>query len=255
MAAIIQAVPAEVAQEAYADLAAPAMQEGGRLVADIAKTIRLALFPFQLASAWQDRLSRYVDKAIRQVPEERRIAPMESILLPVAEKLRFQEEDNPLTKLYVNLLSRAMDGERIGEAHPAFVSVISQMAPDELALIQELPKNDYTLILEVDGKVWRTPSQAEVEGAVTNDRLSPEQRTLSRQIVFPYEKLNQPDMFKMFLDHLQFLGLVTWTGDPAHTEYHGFATLPRIGPRFHFIQLSLFGKLFYKACISQAQVA
>jgi hypothetical protein len=91
-----------------------------------------------LVAASQDRLEGYINKSIRQVPEERRITPVESIALPVAERLRFQEEGNPITDLYINLLSRAMDGERVSEAHPAFISVISQLAPDELLFLQDL---------------------------------------------------------------------------------------------------------------------
>ena len=41
------------------------------------------------------------------------------------------EDDNPLTELYLNLLARAIDKERCDEAHPAFVTIIEQMSPDE----------------------------------------------------------------------------------------------------------------------------
>jgi hypothetical protein len=128
IAAIAKAAP-EVAREAYGDLASGTFKQAGKLGEDIAKSIRLVLFPLQLAAALQDRFAGYIDRAIRQVPEPRLIAPMESIMLPIAERLRFQEPANPITDLYINLLSRAMDGERVGEAHPAFIGVISQLGP------------------------------------------------------------------------------------------------------------------------------
>jgi hypothetical protein len=112
IAKIVEAAP-EVAREAYEDLASGAMAQTGKFAEDLTKAVRLVLFPVQLAAALQDRLAGYIDRAIRQVPELRRVVPAESIALPIAERLRFQEPDSPITDLYINLLARAMDGERM----------------------------------------------------------------------------------------------------------------------------------------------
>ncbi|WP_211960885.1 Abi-alpha family protein [Cupriavidus plantarum] len=38
----------------------------------------------------------------------------------------------------MNLLSRGMDRERVGEAHPAFIQIVGQLAPDEAVLIEQI---------------------------------------------------------------------------------------------------------------------
>jgi hypothetical protein len=94
LAALAKAVPPEVMRDTYRDLASPPLRQFGRFGEDFVKAVRLALFPIQLAAAFQDRVEAWLDKAIRQVPEERLIAPMQSIFLPVAERLRFESEDS-----------------------------------------------------------------------------------------------------------------------------------------------------------------
>src|SRR5208337_3598331 len=66
-----------------------------------------------------------------KVPEDRQQEAAPSIAIPILMDLRFMEDDNPLTELYLNLLARAIDKERCNEAHPAFAKIIGQMSPDE----------------------------------------------------------------------------------------------------------------------------
>lgn len=248
IATLAKAAP-EVVREAYGDLASGALKEAGKLAEQIVKTVRLVLFPVQIAAAVQDRLVGYIDRAIRQVPEPHLIVPRESIVLPLAEKLRFQEPANPITDLYINLLSRAMDGERVGEAHPAFIGIISQLAPDEVVFLRELSKNEYTLILRMD-EAWHCPSPQQIKEAFDQSDMPPRLIEKSNSIVFTYGTLNQSDLFYVFLEHLYHLGLVQYINEPSNDgEYKGF-NRGRDYPRFVFIRLSTFGKLFFKACVS-----
>lgn len=171
-------------------------------------------------------------------------------MLPIAEKLRFQEPGNPITELYINLLARAMDGERIGEAHPAFIGVISQLAPDEVLFLTELSKHEYTLVLRMDEE-WHTPGRPQIQQAFNQAAMPPALIERSNAIVFNYDVLNQADLFYVFLEHLYHLGLVQYTNDPSNEgEYKGFSAWNKDRPKFVFIRLSSFGKLFYKACVS-----
>ena len=249
LASLAKAAP-EVVREVYGDVASGTLKQAGKLGEEIAKTIRLVLFPVQYAAALQDRLAGYLDRAVRQVPEARAVTPVESIMLPVAEKLRFQEAANPITDLYINLLSRAMDGERIGEAHPAFVGIISQLAPDEVVFLRELSKSDYTLLLKVD-EAWTTPSPEQIRERLNETDMPAQLVEKSHSIIFRYPALNQPEMFYLFLEHLYHLGLVEYTNEPSNDgEYAGFAYRPITQPKLIFIKLSHFGRLFYKACVS-----
>ena len=251
IAALAKAAP-EATREAYGDLASGTFKQAGKLGEDIAKLLRLVLFPVQFAAALQDRLVGYIDRAVRQVPECQLTAPIESIVLPIAENLRFQETSNPITDLYINLLSRAMDGERVGEAHPAFIGVISQLAPDEVAFLRELSRREYTLVLRMDDE-WHTPTPAQIHEVFGQSDMPPRLIEKSNSIIFKYESLNQPGMFYVFLEHLYHLGLVQYTNEPSSNgEYKGY-NRSRNWPRFVFVRPSSFGNLFHKACVSQRQ--
>jgi hypothetical protein len=201
LATLARAVPPEVMRDAYRDLASPPLKQFGRFGEDFVKALRLALFPIQLARAFQDRVEAWFDKAIRQVPEDRVIGPAQSIFLPVAEKLRFEPEDSAIAPLFVNLLSRAMDGERVGEAHPAFIGLISQLAPDEVLFLRELAKQEYTLIVKLK-EHWATPSSRDIDSVLEfmkQPHLQSDPRiSRARAMVFDYPALNQPEIFLYF---------------------------------------------------------
>jgi hypothetical protein len=125
-------------KEAYGDLMSPAAKQTGVLLEDIAKTIRLALFPIQLSGALQDRFRDFVDRSVRRVPEAKRITPAPQILGPVLEAIKYEPNDTPIDEMFSNLLSSAMDTARVDTAHPAFTSIIKQLSSDEAVLLQSL---------------------------------------------------------------------------------------------------------------------
>lgn len=118
-------------KQVYKEALSPAVKEAGKFLADVAKTIRLALAPFQLGAAYQDRLARFLREAVARVPEQKRIAPAPQILGPVLEGIRYEADDGPIDKMFSELLSRAVDEDRADEAHPAYPHIIRQLSPDE----------------------------------------------------------------------------------------------------------------------------
>jgi hypothetical protein len=202
----------------------------------------------------QDRVEAYLNKAIRRVPDDRVIAPTQSIFLPVVEKLRFQEEGNIITELYINLLSRAMDGERVGEAHPAFVGLIAQLAPDQVLFLGELAKHEYTLIIKMNEE-WTSPKVEDMSDVYRHLQLTEELKARSQRIIFNYSCLNQPELFYVFLEHLSHIGLVEYTNEPFRQfngEYESLSHFSR-PPRAFFIKHTSFGKLFYRACVPHGE--
>ena len=121
----------QLVNKAYDDLLADAMRVGGQMLVDTIKAFRLFTAPIQLLAVAQDRLAAFCDQVRAKVPEDRQQEAAPSIALPVLMDLRFMEDDNPLTELYLNLLARAIDKERCNEVHPAFVKIIEQMSSDE----------------------------------------------------------------------------------------------------------------------------
>ncbi len=236
-----------VVKDIYSDAIAPAMREFGKIGEDAVKVARLALFPVQYGAMLQDRLARYLAKALEKVPEHRRIAPRDAVILPVAEKLRHQEEDgNPIAGLYVNLLARAMDRERLGDAHPAFVHLIGQLAPDEILILLQLSAQRYRVFFR------RTPG----EPALLREQVVPLLQRMPDVVmtellsaaVLP-EYLAQPELFLTFLEHLVALGIVEYTNEPRSGESSEMS-FRILGFEYHFIRLSAFGQLFHRACVA-----
>jgi len=124
---VLKALPEKVIEETYSDSVKGTLQEVSKLGVDVVKTVRLALFPLQFSSAIQDRLAAYILRSVQRVPIDRRIAPASPLLLQIADKLRLQDDASIVTEMYISLLARAMDRERVGEAHPAFIHIVSQL--------------------------------------------------------------------------------------------------------------------------------
>jgi hypothetical protein len=255
----LKAAP-ELAKAVYSDAVAGTLRQVGKMGEDVAKTVRLALFPIQFTAAMQDRLAAYIDESMRKVPESRRAAPPQSMFLDVCERLRNCDPAELSAKLYVELLARSMDKERIGEAHPAFVQIVWQLAPDEVAVIQQLgaefvdedDKYDHIYARHPDD-VTRTFSRASVT-QLARDRLldgASQDVDLFQRIerrCFVQERLAQPEFFATFLQHLVSLGLVEYSNN-AWIGSRGWEKL-RPDAVVHCIRLSPFGRLFYKACAS-----
>ena len=172
-------------------LSAPTKQVGQALT-DIAKTVRLALFPFQVLAAVQDRAEKFIERAVRRVPNERRVPPAPQLLGPVLEGIRYEPEGTPLDEMFSQLLSRSVDRERVAEAHPAYPILIKQLSSDEakiLALLHGVQFN-YVYTREYDAKtnLFVGPNVVEV------DEL-------------PREGLTFPANVGFYFDHLSQLGL------------------------------------------------
>lgn len=247
MEKITREIISPVIKEAYSDAVAPAMREFGKIGEDAVKVARLALFPIQYGALLQDRLARYLAKALEKVPEERRIAPRDAVMLPVAEKLRNEDEDgNPIADLYVNLLARAMDRERLGDAHPAFVHLIGQLAPDEILILLQLSAQRHRVFFR---RAPGDPAMLHAQVAPLLQRLpDPVVTELLNAGVRP-EDLAQPELFLTFLEHLVALGIVEYTNVPRSDESKNLSFLFN-GFEYHYIQLTAFGHLFHRACVA-----
>ncbi|MUK51501.1 Abi-alpha family protein [Aliivibrio fischeri] len=241
----------KVIEKAYSDGVSDTLQEASKIGVDAVKTIRLALFPMQFTAMAQDRLSRYISRAMMAVPEDDRISPPESLILPIADRLKYQEEENPLTDVYLNLLSRAMDKERIGEAHPAFINIINQLSPDEVLLLNQIGKKEYFLLIKLDGLV-EAYSPVAVSNYVESLDLNGSIKSLIIKHAFVRDSIAQPELLPTFLEHIASLGLAIY--DVRFLEEGEFKQLKdKIKYPYNYIQrmhFTKFGELFFQACIN-----
>lgn len=241
-------IPAEVLKEAYKDALSPAFRQLGEFGAEVVKTARLALFPIQYTATLQDRLANHLKKSIEQIPEENRVQPIESLALPIVEQLKYHDDTSIAGTMFVNLLARAMDKERIGEAHPAFVQIISQLAPDEAILLRQIGAQTsrpaaYLRPLQKGLNVFL---ESQRESIVRQSELANAAAEILLAIAVKPEEMAQPDLLYTYIEHLVSLGLVAYTNQPWEREFRNGKPASF---DFWFIELTGIGRLFHKACL------
>ncbi len=131
-----------VIPEIYRDLLHPAAQEVGSQLLVVAKAVRIALSPLA-AAVWSfDRLSDWLQVRLTahfsKTPAEEIVAPKPEIAGPLLLHLHFLKDEKELRGLFANLLASAMDSKTRERVHPAYVSILQQLAPDEALLLQHL---------------------------------------------------------------------------------------------------------------------
>jgi len=144
-----------------------------------------------------------------------------------------------------------VDREGVGHAHPAFFSVITQMAPDELIFLHDFASRNETLIMSPTGQkvypdlLWRKSRldkcdlRSDLEQQIEND-------------IFKYETLIQPELFPVYQEHLQHLGLIEYSNRLSrHYDAIGLKTSDDGDLSLFSMRLTHFGRLFLKACVNQ----
>ena len=247
---IVKSAP-KVIEDAYSDGISNTLQEVSKIGVDAVKTIRFMLFPLQFGAMAQERLAKYIARSLENIPEENRIEPAESFVLPLAEKLKFQEEGNVLTDAYLNLLSRSMDRERVGEAHPAFINIISQLCPDEILLLNQIGKSQHLLLIMLDGQI-EAYSKTAISDYVDTLSVDSNVKELILNFAFERSSIAQPELLTTLLEHIVSMGLVIYDVNLYNREefvsLKGVVSYPE-----HYIQriqLTKFGELFFKACVN-----
>jgi hypothetical protein len=229
-----EALNTKVAEKAYEDVVSKPAKQVGKLFEDVAKTARLALFPFQLGAAIQDKLDRTSERVINKVPPERRIDPLLQIVGPIYENIKYIDENNILYELFEELLARSIDSERIAEAHPSFIHIISQLSRDEALMLYELKNSEFEVIdtLDLDRE---------------NDRF------INRKIektTIPVDKLLFPNKAEMYYSHSDSLSLAKWPliREEYLKDEKGIQTGLR---RYSKMHLTEFGRFFVNACVPE----
>lgn len=200
---------------------------------DGVKTVRLLTFPLQVASAYQDKFERMIKRAIDKVPQERLIDPKLHLIGPIYENAKYLDDNTILFELFDELLARSIDSERIAEAHPSFIHIISQLSRDEAILLYELKKNDFEIVDMFDFD--------REKNLFLNRKI--EKNTI------PLEKLAFPGSYEMHLFHLRSLGLIEWSIPKQEPILEGEKQTGN--RRYGKIHLVDFGKFFVKACIPE----
>jgi hypothetical protein len=85
-----------------------------------------------------------------EVPEERQIEAQPSVAVPILLALRYMEDDNPVTELFLNLLRRVIDRDLVHQVHSAFPKIIEQLSPDEAMIVYLVPDDGRYVFVDPD---------------------------------------------------------------------------------------------------------
>jgi len=134
----------EVAIEVYRDGAKPTVKAVGDAVGSVVKVL---LSPFKmLADAGLVRIERLAERLAGKVPPERLQLPPGPIAGPaVLHYMMLGEGDDAaeLREMFETLLLASMDSETAATAHPAFVSMLSQMTREEAWILKSIDRDRY----------------------------------------------------------------------------------------------------------------
>lgn len=221
-------------EKIYDDLASPATKEIGSAVRNAVKASRFLLAPIDYLAAQHDRWESFLKRVSDQVPEERLIDAHPQIAGKAIEGLKYLEQESILAELFINLLARAIDKDRVSEAHPAFASIISQISPDEAFILFTLSKKQYRLVQHAPYNTHTNTFGVRVD-------------TFQE---FPVAKLVYPQNYQMYMSHLYSLNLagIFQSGNQEAIHMGGHQTGVNI---ISYAQLISFGELFAKACMPE----
>jgi hypothetical protein len=147
--------------------------------------------------------------------------------------MKYLPEDDVVVQLFEELLARSIDSERVVEAHPSFVHIVSQLSRDEAVILFELSKREFEVVdvLDLDKR---------------NNRFI-NRRVESSSL--PVDVLFRPESIELYYSHLESLSLVQWPivdqkAIPASGTQTGLRRTSRMN-------LTEFGRLFAKACVPE----
>lgn len=197
--------------EAYKDLLQPTVRQVGHDVQAI----------------YCNRLAGFRERVIGKVPQDRRIKAHIQIAGPILEGLKYVEEDGIIAEMFLNLLSRAIDKERVSEAHPAFSEIIKHLSPDEAIILYNLKQKPIEYI-KTSTMDFPYGSTSQYPGLLIGDLIYKEN-------------------YGIYMEHLATLNLVKTTVKDPDTDIddRGGTTI-RIKRTIFFTE---FGELFARACV------
>lgn len=231
--AISALVDSEVARRLYEDGMSSTVSEVSKFGTDVVKTVRLFTAPVQLLATLQDRLAASLERVRAKVPPDRQQDAPPQIVGPALEHMKYIPEDDVVAQMFEELLACSIHADRVAEAHPSFVHIISQLSRDEAVILRELSTRDF-----------------EVVDALDLDKGN--NRFVNRQVessTLPEDLLFRPESIELYYSHLESLSLVQWPiVDQKPIDADGTQIGVRRKSRMH---LTEFGRLFARACIPE----
>lgn len=258
---IVKGVP-NILGMIYQDVAQPSVKAVGDALGTVFEFSTSILLPLKLRNEkvklnFTKRLNEYKDK-LEAIPEEKRCEVHPQIGTPIIEKLSYTTSDE-IADLFTTLLADASNVDLSYIVHPAFITMIERMSPDEAKIIKYIDDKTEILFCRFNGiaKMEDTTKR----GFVTLEKCV---------TLLPYKiQFIHPQNLEVYLSNLVSLGILsekygqykddenTYNSivqksdyDKLETEYvpNEFLT---IEIEKGFYEVTEFGRLFIKACLGK----
>lgn len=137
----------------YSDLLKPAVQETGKLLALLPKTINAALNPLHKWIATQNySLEEYI-KLLAQKLENTNVnkivSPEAYVAIPAFQAMSYSIDNIELKNMYTNLIANSMNIDLKKYVHPSFVEIIKQMSPNDAKIYKIIATSKIRPILNI----------------------------------------------------------------------------------------------------------
>lgn len=119
-------------------------------------TISRLLFPLRIFSYGfdkaQDFLLTKLPEKLKGVSTENLVSPDAKIVIPAINALILtnEETDTKLREMYANLIACCMNKERKDYAHPSFVFILQNMAPEEAVIMEYFKERSSIPIVDIN---------------------------------------------------------------------------------------------------------
>lgn len=245
-------VPEKTVHQIYTDLLQPAFRQFGSAGESIAKTICLLNLPFMYGALKYELLVERFQRSLKKIPDKNLTSPPVNVIFQISEKLMSMPEDDPISEMYVQLLSSCSNIEYTDSVHPAFVNLICQISGDEALFIDILAQRELSVYIKRD-ESWEPPTETELDALlVAWDGAMLGAEPIREAVIHP-EQFRVPKYFFTYLEHLKSLGIIEYINGPENLLTPEFVYSLE-GHGYWFITLTKFGRLFYGVCINDPDV-
>jgi hypothetical protein len=131
------------AAEAFGTEVAPLGKKAGALTVRVGDLLIRAMaslvYGMEKSADW---IENAVSERLKDIPEEKIVAPTPRIAVPTLQALTYSLQDESIREMFANLLAADMNADTKERVHPAFVEMIREMTPGDARTLKVLSKQN-----------------------------------------------------------------------------------------------------------------
>lgn len=225
--------------EFYKDLFGPGMKKAGEALETVIDGANLILLPLKLVNSksriyFDNNIKRYSDKinsnsecTLSQVPKY--------VGLPILDKLTYLDE-NELSEIFINLLTKASFEETLKFVHPAYLSILERLSVDEAKILFYFKNQSFIPFVDMYVHKYvekiKKPDYFDSKESKTADQIKQmiEYSTQNKESIYIklYENLSGienevellfPENIQLYIENLALNGLIKFERILHHKDY------------------------------------